>query len=205
MVSGGVGAARFLAGLIDAVETSTTFPAPRPSRPSSTPATTARCTACRSRPISTPSRTRWPEPSTPSAAGGSSTSRGGRWKPSNATSAVRPAGSSAAPTLVQPRRPGPGDPLLPHGSTRRGCVADRGHRRDPPRLAGSRSHRADDRRPAEHDRDRHRRARASRRGVVPGLLRPTAPLGARHVRALRRRRPSSPARPDRRSNRPTRS
>ena len=63
VLCGGVGAARFLRGLVDGR---------RPDRgrpPSSTWPTTPCCTACTSAPTSTPSSTRWPTPSTPTGAG----------------------------------------------------------------------------------------------------------------------------------------
>ncbi len=128
--------------------------------------------------------------------------------------AVRPAGSAAAPTLVQPRRQGPGDPLLPHRPPSRGCQPHRCHRRDPPRLGRADPYHADVRRSAVDDGDRRRRRRADR-DLVPGLLRPPAsrrrrgggplrrsggavPVGWRGARRRRRRdRAVQPARLDR--------
>ena len=50
---------------------------------------------------------------------------------------VRPDGSIGGTSLVQSRRSRPRDPLLPHGPPRRGRFAHRGHRRDPSGMAGA--------------------------------------------------------------------
>ena len=124
VLSGGVGAARFLRGLVQVVD------AGADHRRSSTPATTPCSTACRSPPTSTRSPTRSPAPSTPSAGWGLA---GETWQAMEALARydrVRPAGSAAATTwfnlgdrdlathLYRTRPPG------------RGRHADRRRRRD---------------------------------------------------------------------------
>ena len=75
-LSGGVGGARFLRGLVELVER------PTSSRSSATSATTSRCSGCTSRPISTASSTRSPGSPTRSAAGGAPRRPGTRSRPS---------------------------------------------------------------------------------------------------------------------------
>ena len=193
-LSGGVGAARFLAACIDAVD------ARRRSRPSSTPATTRELHGLSISPDL--------DTITYTLAGAIDPERGWglageTWRAMDCARplrAVRPAGSSAATDVVQPRRPRPRHPPLPHGPARRGGLADR---RSPTRSAAPGASpialAADDRRPHRHD----RRARRTRRDLVPGLLRAPAPRRRRRRGPLRRRGAALSPAPDRRSSRPT--
>ena len=175
---GGVGAARFLRGIVRVVDAAARSPR------SSTPATTPSCTGWRSRPTSTRSRTRSPGRSIPSAAGGSPARRGRRWRRSTAT----------------PRCGRPDRRRRRRGSTsatatwRRTCTARLASARAPrstdvtaeiaPGMGRRHRAAADDRRSAAHDgRPRRRRDR-----VVPGLLRAAAPRRAGQVGQVRPRR-----------------
>ena len=98
--------------------------------------------------------------------------------------AVRPAGSAAAPTWFNL---GDTDLATHFYRTARldeGADAHRGHRRDRPRLEPRAHGPTDDRRPLPHDGDLgrgHRCRRRRFRSDVPGLLRPTAPRRRRPI------------------------
>ena len=81
--------------------------------------------------------------------------------------------------LVQPRRPGPGHPLLPDPAPGRGRPARDGHRRAGRPLRRGRPAGAGDRRPAAHPAAAGRR----RRGRVPGVLRQAPPRRGRRPRS----------------------
>ena len=114
-------------------------------------------------------------PSTPSGAGAWPARRGRRWRPSPATPPCARPGSTAGDDVVQPRRPRPRHPPLPHGPPGRGRHADGDRRRDAPGVGP--------RRPAAADDRRRRWPRWSswptgEEVVVPGLLRAPAPRRA---------------------------
>ena len=101
--------------------------------------------------------------------------------------------------LVQPRRPGPGHPLLPHPAPQRGGHPGGGHRGTGPILGRGHPPAAGDRRSPPDPAAAGRRAR----GGIPGVLRPPAPRRAgvrgqvrrsraRPVRAPGCSRPSTP-------------
>ena len=132
VLAGGVGAARLLAGLLQVVDPPPTSP------PSSTSATTWCCTGCTSAPTSTPSPTRWPAPSTRSAAGAWPARRGRPWRRSAAT---------AATAWFNLGDRDLGTHLYRTAAARRGRHAHRGHRRDRRGLGPRAAAAAGDRRP----------------------------------------------------------
>ena len=161
------------------------------SPPSSTPATTPCSTGCRSPPTSTRSSTRWPAPSTPSAAGGWAARRGRRWRPSPGTTAVRPPGSAAAPTWFNLGDRDLATHLYRTARLRRGRRARRPSPARSPRRGASASRML----PMTDDRLATMVELADRRGGrVPGLLRAPPP---RRAGAARCASPATAA-PDRR-------
>ena len=165
----------------------------RRSRPSSTPATTPSSTGCRSPPTSTRSPTRSPGRSTPSAVGGSPARRGRRWRRSAGTQRSARRARPPPTDVVQPRRPRPRHPPVPHGPPRRGSHA-RPTVADEIRRAWdvSISLAADDRRPAcATIVDRRRDGEISFQDYFVRLHHDVRRGRAVH---LRRRRPAQPGR-----------
>ena len=97
--------------------------------------------------------------------------------------------------VVQPRRPRPRHPPLPHRPPPRGRTALAGHRRDRRRLGARARAAAGHRRPAADHAHHRRRGRPPDRDRLPGVLRAAAALGAGPGHPLRRRRRGQARRP----------